>query len=85
MPGAANSCSESPPFLITGAQLAGISAGRQPGALVTLSANGTTYEIPAVAVPYLGRGLDPSLFDVGAPRRWETAGWLPHPKCHLPA
>ena len=64
-------------FLITGAQLAGIPAGRQPGALVTLSANGTTYEIPAMAVPYLGRGLDPSLFDVGTLRRWETAGRLP--------
>ena len=64
-------------FLVTGTQLGAIQPGHQPGALLTLRANGTTYAVPAGAVPYLGRGLDPSLFDVGALRRWETAGRLP--------
>jgi hypothetical protein len=34
------------------------------GEMVTMGFGGKTYEIPAAAVPYLGRGLDPALFDV---------------------
>ena len=66
--------------LINGARLlagAVIPPQRGAGALLTLRANGTTYVIPAVAVPYLGRGLDPSLFDVAALQRAEAAGRLP--------
>jgi hypothetical protein len=66
--------------LINGDRLAGgvvLPAHRGAGALLTLRANGTTYVIPAVAVPYLGHGLDPSLFDVAALQRAERAGRLP--------
>jgi hypothetical protein len=34
------------------------------GALLNFSVGGASYEVPADALPYLGRGLDPSLFDV---------------------
>jgi hypothetical protein len=65
--------------LINGGRLAGgvvLPPRRGAGALLTLRANGT-YLIPAVAVPYLGHGLDPSLFDVAALRRAERGGRLP--------
>ena len=66
--------------LINGDRLAGgvvLPARRGAGALLTLRANGNTYAIPAVAVPYLGHGLDPGLFDVAALQRAERAGRLP--------
>jgi len=47
------------------------------GSLLRLSAGGTSYEIPAVALPYLGRGLDPSLFDVSALAARARGGMLP--------
>ena len=47
------------------------------GALVTLRLGRKTYEVPVAALPYLGRGLDPSLFDVTALIGRETGGRLP--------
>jgi hypothetical protein len=43
--------------------------GEAPGSLVTMRRDGRSYAIPAAALPYLGHGLDPSLFDVGALQR----------------
>jgi hypothetical protein len=67
-------------FLITGERLlAGnvvISPGHRAGALLSLHANGT-YAVPAAAVPYLGHGLAPDLFDVAALRHAEATGRLP--------
>ncbi|MBV9843888.1 MAG: hypothetical protein JOZ47_02275 [Kutzneria sp.] len=45
--------------------------------LVHLGLAGRSYELPVVALPYLGRGLDLSLFDVGALSRAEQGGRLP--------
>ena len=36
-----------------------------------------TYEIPVAAVPFLGRGLDPSLFNVSGLLRKERGGRVP--------
>ncbi len=47
------------------------------GSLLTLGAGGVTYEIPVAAVPFLGNGLDPSLFNVGGLVRTERAGRVP--------
>jgi len=47
------------------------------GSLLSLRLNGTSYAIPAVALPYLNRGLDPSLFNVSALSRADTAARLP--------
>jgi hypothetical protein len=44
---------------------------------VILSAAGRVLDIPADALPFLGRGLDPSLFEVSALRRLEHDGRLP--------
>lgn len=52
-------------------------AGGLAGSLLTLGAGGRTYEIPAAALPYLGRGLDPSLFEVSDLRKMESGGRLP--------
>jgi hypothetical protein len=54
----------------------------RPGApdhdgLVSLRRGGITDLIPADALPYLGRGLDPSLFDVPQLLRAEACGRLP--------
>jgi hypothetical protein len=70
-------------FLINGDRvLAGgaggvVMAARRADSLVSMSAGGRAYAIPAVAMPYLGRGLSASLFDVAALLRAETAGRLP--------
>jgi hypothetical protein len=50
-----------------------------PGSLITMRRGGQKYAIPATALPYLGHGLDPSLFDVRAVVRAEGAnsGRLP--------
>ncbi len=47
------------------------------GGLLSLRLAGSTYEIPTDALPYLGRGLDPSLFSLTALARAERAGRLP--------
>ncbi len=77
----------SPLLLITSQRLAvrelaggGIGIALLPGeatALVSIRLGGLTEEIPAEAIAYLGRGLDPSLFNVGALQRAEKAGRLP--------
>ena len=54
-----------------------IPASHGGGALLSLRAGGHTYAVPAVAVPYLGRGLAPGLFDVAALMRAEAGGRLP--------
>jgi hypothetical protein len=52
-------------------------AGSLAGSLLTLGTGGRAYLIPAAAVPYLGRGLDPGLFRLSALVRAEAAGRLP--------
>jgi len=47
------------------------------GSLVTLRLAGGTYVLPAAALPYLGRGLDPSLFNLASLRNAESGGQLP--------
>ena len=72
-------------FLVTGEQLAAGSAGvsvlagggRAAGQLVELRTGGETTVIPVSAIPYLGHGLDPSLFQLGALARAESGGRLP--------
>ena len=65
----------------TGAGRAGaiLPAGHrdQPAAVTSFTIGGRGYVIPAAAVPYLGRGLAASLFDVSALRRTEHQGRLP--------
>jgi hypothetical protein len=46
-------------------------------ALVHLTIAGKAYEVPATALPYLGRGLDPSLFDVQAVLKAQKNGRVP--------
>ena len=45
--------------------------------LLSLKLGSVREEIPADALPYLGRGLDPSLFSVAALQRAEAGGRLP--------
>jgi hypothetical protein len=52
-------------------------AALSTGAVTSLRFGGSRYDIPADALPYLGRGLSPSLFDLAALRRAETGGRLP--------
>jgi hypothetical protein len=47
------------------------------GSLLTLGAGGVTYEIPVAAAPFLGRGLDPGLFNVKRLLREERGGRVP--------
>lgn len=47
------------------------------GSVVGLRLSGRSYAIPVAALPYLGRGLDPSLFDVALLARTEAGGRLP--------
>jgi hypothetical protein len=46
-------------------------------AVISLRVGGQTTEIPVAALPYLGRGLSPSLFEVGALEKAESGGRLP--------
>ncbi len=46
------------------------------GAVLTLHLAGGTYDVPVDAMPYLGRGLDPSLFNRALLERLETGGKL---------
>lgn len=45
--------------------------------MLSLKLGSLTDEIPADALPYLGRGLDPSLFELSALQRAEAGGRLP--------
>jgi hypothetical protein len=45
--------------------------------MLALDLGGRAYDIPQVALPYLGRGLDPDLFRVSSLRREETADRIP--------
>ena len=85
---AAGSPAARPVLLINGDQLVirrTPSGGRAvtllpaPGAqsIVSLSSGSLSEEIPSDALPYLGRGLDPSLFDLTALRQAEVGGRLP--------
>lgn len=47
------------------------------GAILTLHGAGATYDIPVDALPYLGRGLDPSLFNRALLQRFATGAKLP--------
>jgi hypothetical protein len=47
------------------------------GEVATLRAGNNTFLFPAAALPYLGRGLDPSLFELTALRHAEHGGRLP--------
>jgi hypothetical protein len=51
--------------------------GGPGGPVLALSAGGTGYDLPAVAVPYLGHGLDPRLFEPSALLARERGGRLP--------
>lgn len=46
------------------------------GSALGLDIVGKVYEIPGAALPYLGRGLNPALFELGVLRRLETGGRL---------
>ncbi len=42
-----------------------------------MTLGGRTYVVPADALPYLGRGLDPGLFDIASLLRDQAGGRLP--------
>jgi hypothetical protein len=78
----------SPLLLITGARMAAVQGSGHltallpsPAAtqdpLISLTTGGTSYEIPAAAVPYLGHGLNPDLFEPAALLAHERNGRLP--------
>lgn len=46
-------------------------------AVLTLHLAGATYQIPVDALPYIGHGLDPNLFNLTLLERAESAGRLP--------
>jgi len=48
-----------------------------PQSIISLSSGRVFEDIPSDALPYLGRGLDPSLFDLAALRLAEAGGRLP--------
>jgi hypothetical protein len=60
-----------------GGHAVGLLPAAGAGGVVSLSTGGSWMEIPVAAFPYLGRGLDPSLFDLAALQRAETGGRLP--------
>jgi hypothetical protein len=47
------------------------------GSVVTLGLGGKAYQVPAAALPYLGKGLDPGLFQISSLLQTENAGRLP--------
>ncbi|HEY3503083.1 MAG TPA: hypothetical protein VGN37_09930, partial [Actinocatenispora sp.] len=64
----------------SGRQLATVVPAADSGVgrlLVHLNLAGHAYEVPAAAMPYLGRGLDPSLFDLTALAAARRNGRLP--------
>jgi hypothetical protein len=50
---------------------------RGASSLRTMTVGGVSYAFPAAVMPYLGHGLDPSLFNVGAVAAAETGRRLP--------
>jgi hypothetical protein len=60
-----------------GKQAVAVRAAARGDALTSLKIGGQVMEIPAYALPYLNRGLSPSLFEVGALEKAETGGRLP--------
>lgn len=82
-----NPVASSPVLMINGDRLvirpvAGGGVGRlipvpDGGPLFTLHVKGVSYDIPVDALPYVGRGLDPNLFNLGDLQRLESAGRLP--------
>src|SRR5690348_16797580 len=75
-------------LMINGSRLLDAGAARPPGIvpgsagplatpMLALDLGGAAYEIPLIALPYLGHGLAPSLFDTGSLLRAETPGRLP--------
>ena len=50
---------------------------RLAGPMLALDLGGQAYDMPQVALPYLGRGLDPDLFRVSSLLQEETAGRIP--------
>jgi hypothetical protein len=60
-----------------GARRMGLIRASRTDALEGLRFDGQTLEIPVDALPYLGRGLDPALFDLAALTRVERNGELP--------
>ena len=86
--GAANtSPASSGLLLINGDRLAVTTTGGRPivalrpagrrDAVTSLGSGGQVLEIPAAAMPYLGHGLSPSLFQLSALERAESGGRLP--------
>jgi YVTN family beta-propeller protein len=64
----------------TGPRVFGVlpgTAGGLAGTMLALDLGGARYEIPRVALPYLGRGLNPDLFRLGSLVAHETGGRLP--------
>jgi Subtilase family len=57
--------------------IASLTARPDHDPLWTLSTGSATYEFPVDAIPYLGHGLDASLFNVTLLRRLESGGRLP--------
>jgi len=55
----------------------GLRAAARPDAVNSLRFGGQTLEIPAAALPFLGRGLSPSLFSLTALEKAESGGRLP--------
>ncbi len=62
---------------VRGGALTALSPAPFGQAVLTLHVNGATYQIPVDALPYLGHGLDPSLFNLALLERAESAGRLP--------
>ncbi len=60
-----------------GRSLIAVRQATRPGAVLSLRLGGQQEEIPAVALPYLNRGLSSSLFTVSVLRREESRGRLP--------
>ncbi len=62
---------------IGGVSTGTLTAGPDRDPLWTLRTGSGTYEFPVDAIPYLGHGLDASLFNVTLLRRLESGGRLP--------
>lgn len=60
-----------------GSAVADLPTAAAPVSLISLSTGGHTEEVPADALPYLGHGLDPDLFDLSVLERAEARGRLP--------
>jgi hypothetical protein len=63
--------------LPSGGQAVALRPAAGPSSVMTLRIGNRVQEIPATVLPYLGRGLDPSLVDLAALKRTESGGRLP--------